>query len=114
MLVSMQIKRKSRKQEERTAKDFGGRTQIASGAIDGMKADVKTGVRSIGFNDNDFLIENKYTDNASYSLKKSIWEKIENESLRDNLRIPLMQIDIQDKELVVLNKSDFLSLIGKD
>jgi hypothetical protein len=107
------IKRKSLKQEKRTAKEFNGKEQIASGALDGMKGDVRTGNTGVGFNDSDFLIENKFTDKASYSLKKSIWDKIEKESLRDNLRIPLMQIDIQDTQLVVLNKSDFLSLIDK-
>jgi hypothetical protein len=109
------IKRKSLAQERRTAKEFGGLTQIASGAIDGLKGDVKTGSTGVGFNDSDFLIENKFTDAKSYSLKKATWEKIEKEALKDNMRIPLMQIDIQnDTQLVVLNKSDFLSLIDKN
>jgi hypothetical protein len=108
------IKRKSKKQEEATAKQFGGKVQPASGAMYFAKADVRTGETGVGFNDSDFLIENKYTDKASYSLKKQIWEKIEKEALKDNMRTPLMQIDIQDKQLVVLNKSDFLSLIEKN
>jgi hypothetical protein len=108
------IKRKSAKQEARTAKDFSGKTTPASGALYFAKADVRTGNTGVGFNDSDFLIENKFTDSASYSLKKKIWEKIEGEALMDNMRIPLMQIDIQDKQLVVLNKSDFLSLIDKN
>lgn len=110
----MYIRRKSQKQESRTAKEFGGKTQIASGALDGMKADVRTGDTGVGFNDSDFLIENKFTDAKSYSLKKATWEKIEKEALKDNLRIPIMQIDIQETQLVVLNKSDFLSLIDKN
>lgn len=110
----MYIRRKSQKQEARTAKEFGGKEQIASGAIDGMKGDVRTGETTPSFNDTDFLIENKFTDAKSYSLKKAIWEKIEKEALKDNLRIPLMQIDIQETQLVVLNKSDFLSLIEKN
>jgi hypothetical protein len=113
-VASYYIKRKSQKQENRTAKEFGGRTQPASGAIPTLKGDVRTGETTPSFNSTDFLIENKFTDKASYSLKKQIWEKIEKEALKDNLRIPLMQIDIQDKELVLLNKSDFLSLIEKN
>ena len=58
------IKRKSAKQEKRTAKEFGGRTTPASGALSGAKGDVRTGNRTNGedTNSNDFLIENKYTD----------------------------------------------------
>lgn len=104
------VRKKSQKQEKRTAKDFGGKTQIGSGCIWTMKADVRTGTgRGEGFNESDFLIENKFTDKNFYSLKRDIWEKIEREALRDNMRIPLMQIDIQDLELIVMDKNTFIS-----
>jgi hypothetical protein len=109
--MGMYIKRKSQKQEERTAKDFGGKTQIASGAIAGMKGDVRTGGRGVGFNESDFLIENKFTDDRKYSLKLDIWNKIAMEALRDNMRTPAMQIDIADKvQIVVLDYKDFMSM----
>lgn len=101
------IKRKSQKQEERTAKAFGGRTQIASGAIETLKGDVRTGESKSGeFNSNDFLIENKFTDANKYSLKLDIWNKIEKEAFQDNMRIPLMQIDIQFLSLVVASEDN--------
>lgn len=100
------IKRKSAKQEKRTAKEFSGRTQIASGAIEGMKADVRTGERISGeFNTEDFLIENKYTDSNSYKLTLSTWNKVAKEAFRDNFRTPLMQIDIQDIQVVVFDET---------
>ena len=97
------IRKKSQKQEARTAKDFGGRTQLASGALDGMKGDVRT---------TEFLIENKYTDKDSYKLELRTWRKIENEAIRDSVRVPLMQIDIQDLELVVLDLEDLREYIS--
>lgn len=107
------IKRKSRKQEQRTAKEFSGRTQIASGAIDGLKGDVRTGTTSIGFNEKDFLIENKFTDAQKYKLELKIWHKIAKEALRDNFRIPLLQVDIYDMvSLVILDFNDFISMGG--
>src|SRR3712207_382137 len=95
------IKRKSQKQEKRTAKEFGGKTVIASGALWSCKGDVRT---------DDFLIENKFTDKGYYSLKASIWEKITKEATKDNFRIPLMQIDIKNLSLVVIAESDLLGL----
>lgn len=93
------VKRKSAKQEARTAKEFGGKVTPASGALDGAKGDVKTSL---------YLIENKYTDANFYKLDASIWEKIFREATKDGLRIPLMQIDIQDCELVLGYRDDIL------
>ena len=103
------IRKKSQRQEARTAKDFGGRTQVASGAIPTLKGDVRSGVTTPSFNTSDFLVENKFTDADSYKLDTKTWLKIEGEALRDNLRIPLMQIDIQDVQVVVMNLGDFKS-----
>lgn len=109
------IRKKSQAQEKRTAKEFRGRAQIASGAIENLKGDVRTGKRNtIGFNENDFLIENKFTDNDTYKLEKKTWEKIVKEALRDNMRIPLMQIDIQDLQLVVLDINDYATLFDEE
>lgn len=91
------IKKKSKRQEDRTAKDFGGLTQVASGALWGAKGDVRT---------DEFLIENKFTDATSYILKVAIWNKIEDEARRDGVKIPIMQIDIQDVQVVVMRLWD--------
>ena len=107
------IKRKSRKQEIRTAKEFSGRTQIASGAIDGLKGDVRTGTTSIGFNEEDFLIENKFTDARKYTLSLKVWEKIHQEAVRDNLRTPILQVDIYNLvSLVITDYNDFCGMNG--
>lgn len=106
------IKRKSALQEKRTAKNFKGKTQIASGALYFAKSDVRTGGdRTSGFNETDFLIENKFTDKDFYSLQKSIWEKVEREALNENFRTPLMQIDIGERNplrLVVIGYNDYI------
>lgn len=105
------IRKKSQKQEKRTAKEFGGKTQIASGALWTMKADVRT---------DKYLIENKFTDADFYKLDASTWKKIFEEATRDSNRIPLMQIDIQDTQLImgsfydVILSSDVINNISMD
>jgi hypothetical protein len=103
------IKKKSAKQEKRTAKEFGGKTQVASGALWGSKGDVRTGgERTSSFNETDFLIENKFTDKPYYIFKKETWDKINGEAIEDNFRTPLMQVDIQDLHLVILDVNDYV------
>lgn len=94
-------KKKSQKQEQRTAKEFGGKVTPASGALDGAKGDVRT---------MDYLIENKFTDADRYTLSVKTWTKIEEEAVRDGLRTPMMQIDIQDVSLVVIDKYELLEV----
>lgn len=92
-------KRRSQKQEKSVAKDFNAKTTIASGAKWGMKADVR--------NDK-FLIECKTTQEDHYSVTSKVWEKIQEEATRDHMRIPLLVIDLQDRErYVVFRPSDF-------
>lgn len=105
------IKKKSMAQEKRTAKEFGGKMQVASGALWGSKGDVRTGGdRTSDFNSMDFLIENKFTDKNYYLFQFGTWDKIKKEAICDNFRIPMMQIDIlEDMELVVLDYNDYMS-----
>ena len=101
--MRLKKKDKSKKQEARTAKDLNGKTTIASGALV-QKGDV--------FN-NKFLVECKTTEKSYYSLKKTIWDKIQREALNSNMRIPVMRIDLNDmfetnrKSYAVLRESDF-------
>lgn len=98
------IRKKSNKQEKRTAKLFKGRTQIASGAIPTLKGDVRTGshFRTAGdFATADYLIENKYTESDFYVLTKETFEKIKKEATKDNFRTPLMQVDVKDVSLII-------------
>lgn len=106
------IKRKSQKQEKRVAEQLGGKVQIASGAIWFAKADGRTGTMEAGkFNSGDFLIENKFTDAEKYSLKLTIWDKVAKEALRDNLRMPLLQVDIANYvQLAIIGINDYKGL----
>ena len=93
------VKRRSQKQEKSVAKDFNAKVTVASGALWGMKADVR--------NDK-FLIECKTTEKNYYSLTANVWEKIEREAIGDHMRIPLMVIDIEDKDrIIVFRPQDF-------
>lgn len=90
------------KWEEQLAKDFGGEVQSGSGNVWNKKGDVRAG--------NKFLIEGKYTSKKSFSLTLKLWDKIYGEAL-DNFRLPMMGIKIQDTEIVVLDKDDFLTFL---
>ena len=89
------------KKEKDDKKAFGGRLQKASGRYWGQPGDLKT---------DKFLIDSKQTDKNSYSISKKTWDKIYEEALFSQ-RLPLLSILIQDVELVVLDKEDFLKLI---
>lgn len=93
------VKKRSQKQEKSVAKDFNAKVTVASGALWGMKADVRS---------DKFLIECKTTEKDYYSLTATVWEKIEQEAIRDHMRIPLMVIDLEDKDrVVVFRPQDF-------
>ena len=91
----------SRKQEERIAKEFGGGRVPGSGAFWHRKGDVRT---------KHFLMELKRTDASSYRITKNVWLKIRKEALLEG-KMPVMILDIQDLELVVLSKEEFLGFI---
>ena len=93
------IKRRSQKQEKSVAKDFNARVTVASGALWGSKGDVRN---------SKYLIECKTTEKDYYSLTATVWEKIEQEAIRDHMRIPLMVIDLEDRDrVVVFRPKDF-------
>lgn len=94
------MKTASQRQERSLARNIGGRTVPASGAFWSRKGDVRT---------DDLLIEAKTTEAASFSLKKVIWDKIRREALLDG-RIPVLAVQIQGRNLVVLDEEDFLEL----
>lgn len=98
------MKPKWKRHEIKQAKDFSGKLTKGSGNYWSRPSDIKT---------DQFLIEAKQTDKASYSIKYETWNKIYEEALF-SFRIPMLSLLLQDKELVVLEKEDFLKLIDKD
>ena len=89
----------SNKQEKSVAKDVGGKTVIASGSIWSMKADCRN---------ESVLIECKTTKNSYYNLTLETWSKIELEALKDNMRLPVMCIELENKDkFAVVKDSDF-------
>lgn len=87
------VKKRSQKQEKLVAKSFNAKLTPASGALWGAKGDVR--------NDK-FLIECKTTEKDFYILTAKVWEKIHEEAVKDHLRIPLMVIDLEDRERYVV------------
>src|SRR5574343_1533372 len=100
-MVKGYMKPKWKKHEEKQAKDFQGNVNKGSGNFWAVPGDIKT---------DKFLIEAKQTDNKSYSLKYETWDKIYEEALFSQ-RIPLLCLLLQDTELVIIEKDDFLNLL---
>lgn len=93
-------KYKSNKQEKEVAKLFDGKQVIASGSLWFADSDVR--------NDK-FLIECKTTEKDFYSITTKVWEKIEEEALKDRMRIPLLIVDLRDTDrYVVFNPNQFV------
>lgn len=92
-------KRSSKKQEELVAKEVEGRLTPASGALWGSKGDVKSDL---------FLFECKTTSHDFYTLSFTTWDKIYKEALKERLRIPVMQIDLNSGKdrLAVMRSED--------
>lgn len=97
-----QKKRKSQIQEKNLKKRVNGRLTVNSGATSVFdKADVDTSV---------FKIECKTTDKKSYSLKKSILDKVNKEAIFQN-KMPLMEIEIGHDKYIVSKSEDFWAII---
>ena len=92
-----------KKKENKDQKDFGSRKSRGSGNYWPEPADSKNKI---------WLIESKYTKNKSFSINIEKWQKIYDEALFSK-RLPLLSIQIQNIEVVVLAKEDFLKLIKK-
>jgi len=94
----------SKRQEKKTAREFGGRRTQGSGNKWHDKGDVKTPK---------FLIECKTTDAASYRLDKATIQKIQIEAAMAG-KEPVLRIDIQGLELAVIPVYLFKNLTTKD
>lgn len=97
-------KAKSIEQEEYVADLLGGRRTPSSGAADNDKGDILTPEN---------LVEAKYTENKSVSLKRETWEKIHHEAWGRGRR-PAMAIRFRDEknlDLVVLSLNDYTELL---
>ena len=87
--------------EDKLAKEFKGKKRPGSGSQWNKGGDILSST---------YLIEAKQTDKKSYSINLKTWRKIYNEALF-SYRLPLLSLKIQETELVILSKDDFLSLI---
>ena len=85
------------------AKTINGLPTAASGAFWSRKGDVRS---------EDYLVEAKTTQKGSFTLRKDVWEKIRKEALLDG-RMPVMAVQIQDRNLVVIDEEDFLALTDR-
>lgn len=95
--------KKWQKKEQKDAKDFEARRTPRSGGIWFAKGDS---------NNEEFLIENKTSKHNSFSIKQSVWRKLEREALTSG-KLPLLSIEFGDQqtELVIMSRDDFISML---
>lgn len=95
------IMKRSRKQEDRSAKVYRGSRNAGSGSGWLRKNDVRS---------YKFLIENKLTDNKkSYSVKLQDMVELTQRAILED-RTPVLQFDVGGKHYVVLNEDDFITM----
>lgn len=94
--------RKSQTQEKKAASRYGGHVNPGSGNQWYHKGDVRTP---------DLLIEAKYTDAASYSLKVADLHKVEKQAYAIDKDWAFL-ISFGGEEFVVIRESDYLSMRG--
>ena len=97
----LDIHKRSKQQEERTAERYNGSRNVMSGAGWVRKNDVRT---------IDLLIENKFTDKKAYSIKSNEMVKLSRTAILED-RIPVLQVDLGGRSYVVLLENDFLEMI---
>lgn len=89
------------KKEKSDAEEFSGKRTARSGGFWSFAGDVSTDT---------FLIDSKHTEKKSYTVTGDIWNKIFKEALRAR-KIPMLSIQVQDIELVILDKHDLIALL---
>lgn len=98
-----EVHRRSRRQEDRTARTYNGSRNVMSGAGWMRKADVRS---------MQFMIENKFTDAQSYSLKLVELRDLAKKA-RLAGRVPLFQVDVDGHRYVIIPEEDFLDLLSE-
>ena len=96
---------RSKKSEAQAARVFSGKVQPGSGSINqlGLKGDVKSEI---------FLVDDKLTDNDSYSFKIETWRKLSTEAW-GNRRRPAMRINFTKSEpLIIVDEVTFMDMLN--
>ena len=93
-------RKRSQLQEKSVAKQFNAKTVVASGSLWFADSDVRS---------DKFLIECKTTEKDYYPLSAKVWEKIEREATKDHMRIPIMIIDLEDSDRMVVLSPKYFS-----
>lgn len=92
------------KKETKDAKSFAGRKTPKSGGHWSFPGDVIS---------DQFLVDSKTTEGKGFRVTAGMWKKIECEGLNSR-RLPCLSVSLsnEDIELVILDKNDFLTLMG--
>lgn len=96
----------SKKQETKIARDIGGSTVPGSGCFACFPHDVTSDM---------FLVEAKYTDAKSYSLKQQSWKELLKNSIKGG-KLPVFVIDFRmygGDRLAVIRWEEFMDYLNR-
>lgn len=88
--------KKFQKQEKDLAQRSGGQMQSGSGNGHWRKGDVRT---------DEFLIDAKRTDAASWTLHAETWETIRQQALLDG-RSPMIALELGGRSFIIVEEGD--------
>lgn len=91
-----------RHHEEETAKRFGGKREIASGAFSG----------NYDVNSEDFMIDCKLTEKNSYSVDYRKFKLIMDRAGLEQVAALVIHFQNYEDSLVVMREKDLLSILG--
>jgi len=102
----MDNKKRSKKRENKGASNIGGRSHPNSGAVWYRKGD---------YSNENFLIEDKYTDADYYSLSLSVLNTVEKHANKVG-KIPVVSIGFESykKDYAVLRECDCSHIVDED
>lgn len=96
------IKKESQKREDQAAEDIGGERCPASGS----------GVVKGDARNERWMVEDKFTQAASYPLRAYVFQKARAQALKTG-RKPVMRIGLPNCDLAIISWSDFCDLIAE-
>ena len=102
----MRIKRISKKLEESGAKDIGGKTHAGSGNTWSNKSD---------FSNQDYLIEDKFTEKKYFSISLPVLQKVEAQAKRIG-KIPILRFVFEPvgSKYAVLRECDCINMLDAE
>lgn len=96
--------KRGRLNEKKKVRQFGGKRTPGSGNKWGFRGDIK---------DDIFLMEDKYTDQKSFSITEKLWNKAKTEALKESRRPAFRVTFASGLSFIVVDEPDLFEILDK-